>query len=342
MKFLKDNMMIIESIIYIMLLVLVIYLNINGAIIFKFLPSLFVLGIVGNYIFDKPIITSCFSFVTSLTFVEFLTANSLTDNIIYSIYVMALVGFGEAVGYFIKHLKKNTNKNNKLKNGKTVVDILIISLVSIMLNDYIQGSVYNYLDSKKILNEYLETSYSFSDIKIYDGKYINYEDDDGLISKYFRFKVEIENDVFYYFVDSQSDKVIDEYLNAFASKKVSDLNNVLNEMIENKEIEIDENYSVSFTNNNKDLNYNLKVTYNSTNGDVNNEMESLDKDLETFLNYSNSILEKLLNLNEFSEIQNLELKYIENEKVNIATISKEYFFDIEKYNMAFENEFLDG
>lgn len=338
MKFIKANIMIIESIIYILLLILLIYLNINGSILLKFFPTLFFMGIVGNVIFNKPVITSAFSFVISITFIQFLTNNTLQDNGIYSIYIMSLVGLGEAVGYFIKHLKYNTSKKNKLKNSNAIVYSIVITLVAILLNNYVQGSLYDYIMSKNKLTNYLEEKYNFTDIKIYGIEYENYlkGSAESLITNYnkcFKFKVYINNEVYYYYANN--DLVIDKYQETFNLVKVYKLNSSLKRLIDNGYIGLNEGYNTIITSNNDIFKYDLKIEYECR--DMNNHDE-----LQTFLTASNDILKKIIVIYEFEKINGLQLKYKVGDEVKVANISKEHFFDIKKYTKAFETEFLEG
>lgn len=83
----KSNLIFIEGFVYSLLIIVTIIAITIGPIYIKFLPILYILGILGNMLFKRPIITSIFASIVSICFIQILGGYSLNFNILKSIYV---------------------------------------------------------------------------------------------------------------------------------------------------------------------------------------------------------------------------------------------------------------
>jgi hypothetical protein len=87
----KSNLVFIEGIVYSLLIIVTIIAITIGPIYIKFIPILYILGILGNMLFKRPIITSIFACIVSICIIQILGEYTLSFNILKSIYVGLLV-----------------------------------------------------------------------------------------------------------------------------------------------------------------------------------------------------------------------------------------------------------
>ena len=318
-KFFKKNRIIIESLVYIMLLISITYLYLKGGIIFKFIPTLFIFGFIGNVLFKRPVITALFSFVTSLTISQMLNQSDIVNNLINSSYLSILVILGECTGYFFINLKNNKDMS-KIKYIMNFIYLVIIIFSAIMLNDFNNGNLYKYIEAKAYLNNYFKTEYSYENIELLNAKFIRGD------KKYYSFQIKLDGKTYEYLVESNNNLIVDKNITRFSKKKVLEINNILNSHITNNDINIPENFKVEFVNKNDTLKLNLKISLKT------NKKENLDN----FLLNANNILNSIIQINEISNINDLELEYINNDTSLYTILDNRYLLDFSKYKEAFD------
>ena len=320
LKFLKSNKLIVESIIYITLLITITYLYLAGDIIFRFIPILFILGFIGNVMFKRPIVTALFSFVVSLLVGQILNHANIYNNFLNSGYLSILIILGECAGYFFITLKNN-KEMSKLAYRMNFIYLIIITFSAILLNDHNNGNLYKYLEAKLTLNNYFKKEYNYTeDIVSKNEHYIRGED------SYYSFDIEIDNKTYEYLVDSNTYQIIDKNIDKFSLDKVNEFNLLLSESLKNGNIKLNEGYKIGFVNKSNSLKLNLKITYTTT----------AKENLNDFLINANNILNSVIQEDTINQINDLELKYTNKDTDLYAVIDNRYLLDINRYKEAFE------
>lgn len=320
LKFFKSNVVIIESLIYISILIFTIYIYLSGSIILKFIPILFILGFIGNVLFKRPVITGLFSFVISLTITRLLNTVDIYNNFLNSAYIAILVILGECAGYFYLMYKDKlvVSKRKKVSN---FINVTIIIIAAILLTDYSNGNLYNYIKAKNMLNQYFKAEYGYNnDVRILEEKFIRDK------TNYYSFNIKIREKTYEYFVDIAKNTVIDKNIDKFAKEKLNIINNILNKKIEEKIIILPNGYNITFVNNNNTLDLNFKIVCTL------NEKENLNN----FLLNSNNILNKVMQIDELNKVNNLELRYTNEDSDLYTIIDNKYLLDLNRYKEAFD------
>ncbi len=317
----------IEGIIYILLTIVVIFANIAGPIIIKLLPFIFILGIVGRVVFNRPIITSIFGFLVAICTIFILGTYSVTYTIMYSLFCFICILIGEVEGmYLIRILGGKTRKTTKIKS-KDITGLLLITLAGIYLNNYVNGNIFSYLKYKQITEDYISLNYTDSNnFNIQNAKYVFNK------YKYYSFDVkhiDINDDNTYKFAVYSDDKIIDGYknsrllLNSVTLKDKFLKNNKLSKYIN---FVLDIEYS--------DLQNNITVYITKTVGKINEEQ------LNVFSEDINNILNDISN--DFTNISKIVIGIKDESNKADAEIYRTNFYDKEYYIDSLVTEYLDN
>lgn len=250
--FSKKQIEYIESVVYILAIILVIFCKVYGNIYFSLIPLLVILGIVGKIFFNRSIVTTVFGILVSLCMVYTKGNMSILENILYSFFVGLDIAMGELLGEYLKKsikiFKKSKEKGKRSykKDLKIYAISFVIFIVTVLVNSYTNGNVISYEKCKNSLNNYLKDNYNEKNFEVISVSYavgINpnyvfhvFNEDENYISK---FTVYIEN----------TDIVKDEYKETLFTKnntiknvelkKYLELNNYLQKY---NDIEITLNY----------------------------------------------------------------------------------------------------
>ena len=214
---------ILESIVYIILLIIVIFASVYGSIYIRFIPLLFLLGIVGNLVFKRKIITTILGFLISLC-INYLKTPL---DIFYVIFVSATMSLniviGEALGKCIYEIV--TKIKNKEKNNKKIAIYGFLSIITLVLalliHLFTNGSVVSYNESKEKLNDYLEENYSnISKFKELNANYYLYKN-----PRYIFYLLNTEiNEIYKFTVYVNEDNlIIDEYKEVTQKNKIDEI-----------------------------------------------------------------------------------------------------------------------
>ena len=123
----------IEAVVYAILVVVVIYFSLFGPIYLKMVPLVFVMGIIGRIVFDRPIVTSLFGFCISLCIVEVMGEHTLQNNLIYSLYNFLALMLGEMAGIYIYNIYTSRAK----KVTKKVAHNMSLAILTIFLGIFL-------------------------------------------------------------------------------------------------------------------------------------------------------------------------------------------------------------
>lgn len=158
----KENLLIIETVLYGIVIILAVYLSIDGMLIFKMIPILFITGLISRFIFDRPVILSAFGFATSLLVIELVSHNTLKYNFIYSLYTFICLYSGALSGRYILNIYHSKAKNFTVKKAHNMSLAILTVFVGIFFNVYVNGDFISYIKSKNTIEKYIESNYSIS------------------------------------------------------------------------------------------------------------------------------------------------------------------------------------
>ena len=206
---LKHIKYLIESSVYIISIVIVIFANIFGSVYIRMIPLLFILGIIGNIVFKRPVITSIFSTVVSICFVKLSGVTNVFENLLFSFSMGAYVCLGEISCHMIliiyndikkkrkklkstkkyvhsqtleefamsrkksgkKEEKVNLKKRFSKKNIYSYVFAPLLIIFMFCIQNYLNSNIFSYLKYEKKLNNYLSKNYEKEDLKIVNSYY---------------------------------------------------------------------------------------------------------------------------------------------------------------------------
>lgn len=318
----------LEGTIYILLTVFVIFTAIAGPIMIKLIPFIFVLGIVGRTIYDRPIITAIFGFIVSVCIIYILGAYSFAYNLMYSLFCFICILMGEVAGMYLIRLIDKKRKKKTFK--KNIVALLLLLIAGFCLNSYVNGNIFSYLNSMQTLKDYIALNYSdSSNTKIYGGKYV--------INQYsfYSFKVkniDVSDEKTYEFAVFSDNKVIDGYENSrLASNSKILKNKFLNKFDFSKYTSADINIDIKYS----DLKNNITIIIAKKVNKINSD------ELNNFSNDVNNILDEISTFDEFSKISKMNISLSDNNYKTDADIYSTNFYDKEYYIDSLDIEYLD-
>lgn len=224
----------LESIVYVFLIILVIFASVYGSIYIRLIPLLFILGIVGNAIFKRQIITTALGFVISLCINYLKTPTDLMYVLFVSATMSLNVIVGEAFGKYLLKLLSGIKDKERCKDKKILKPtfVLIVTLViALLIHNITNGSIITYQECKKELNQYLKKNYGSTDtFKEINVNYYMYKNPRYI----FYLSNANQNDVYKFTVYvNENDMIIDEYKDSVTSSKVNEINKVLTDCIIN-------------------------------------------------------------------------------------------------------------
>lgn len=324
----KKYIFFIESVVYVILGIVIIFSNIAGPIVIKMLPLLLILGIVGRVIFDRTLITSVFGFLISLCITYLTGAYSFKYVILYSLFCFVSILLGELAGVHLIRFKKSTSKKFTSKNTYDLSICVLIAVFSVYINNYVNGNIYTYINAKNIIGDYIKLNYSESkDVNIEGAKYV--------FSDYSYYSFNVKNisqddDKIYKFAVYEEDKIIDGYYDKNLSNKTKVLK---------------ANFS-SKINLNKYTNYHFDIKYHDLNNNITfyvtkNVDDINDKELNKFAEEVNTILDDISNYDKFSDIKKMTICIKSDDNINEADIYSTNFYDKAYYLDSLETEYLD-
>ena len=172
----KEKILItIEAIIYIILIVLGAYFTICGNLFIRMIPMLYIIGIFGVIMFNKPVVTVLLGTISIFTFGA-LIENSINLNIVLlAIYSAIMIGFGVVTGHILNVLSQNIKLRKFIKYYRKigyVVALVITVILPVILNNIVNSNMISYIVAKNNISEYINRNYGYSECYIAKTEYI--------------------------------------------------------------------------------------------------------------------------------------------------------------------------
>lgn len=306
----------IEAIIGCVILVIGVLMCISGNTFIKMIPIAFIIGILGNLVFDKKVMTSFFAFILALVLLQIRMPAQIILNIVTAIQIGFCSIMGEIFGIYIKDLirilKLKNNKNKKREKARNILICFVTLIIALEINSLTNGNYISYAIAKNNLKEYFIEEYSSSSrFKIVSSKYVYTTN-----SRYVFYTHDTlnnnESGKFIVYLNDQNN-IQDDYKNQILNKVSSDIT----EKIANIE---------------KD-GMDVKVLYNEMNVLIisfSKQVESVDKDaVEEYSKQIAQYLSQAIQIQEFNNVEQVRivLESKKDSKENLAS----YIF-MEGYN----------
>jgi len=320
-----------EGLIYSIFVVLAAYFTIYGGLFVKMVPMLFVLGIIGRCIFDKPKTTLVLG-TLAIFLTGFVTEFKIDfDLILSAIYSAFLITLGLEVGKIIHTLYYSYKLRVFIGYNKKVVLIaylIFLIILAIFLNSVINSNPIQYMIAKGKTDKYIEKTYGEDNYKVKSVKY-NIKNRGG-----YTFNVIIGGEEVI-LVHKTLNNIEDSNLEQRKEEYTKVINKKIDVWIEgnniDKEVAVDATYSYSKVSLEPDmLEINIKV----------NSDEKIETDGEENILYALDCINKLNTFAEYEKITGIKLN-INGKSMNITRekilegVTKEY---IQK---GLEVEYLD-
>lgn len=223
-----------ESIIYVFLVILVIFASVYGSIYVRLIPLLFILGIIGNAVFKRQIITTVFGFCVALCINYLKTPSDMAYVLFVSATMCLNIIIGEAFGKYITKLIDGIKEKERFTDKKILKPtfVLIVTLIiALLIHNFTNGSIITYQECRKDLKKYLKENYTnaekFKEVNVNyylykNPRYIFYLSNTE-INEVYKFTVYVDED----------NMIIDGYKEATQNNKLSEINTALTKCIIN-------------------------------------------------------------------------------------------------------------
>lgn len=336
----KEHIKFIETAVYSLLIVVVIFASFYGPIYIRILPLLFLLGAIGNVFFGRPVITTIFGIITSICVVHMKEKYGFFENIFISFNFGLSIVLGEIAGDLIKRTYKlfseesaKSKASKKKEITMCIITAVFLFVVCPLVHGAGNGNFLRYYRAKNKLNDYLASEYEekASDFKIKDAEYIALKDTN------YTFKIEYEGSVYNFRVYTNEDlDVVDGYKQSKIDKNNSIIKEKLrsfmrkNESYNGSTIEFNEKSSV------------LSIKY---------ETENIDESYDEMTDMIIFNLELLKDFEYADDIENISVlvsQKNEEEKYKSASINfntyrkiDEESKKIEYISSSFDIEYID-
>jgi len=153
----------IESIAYIVSIFLASYLVVCNNIFIRMIPMLYILGIVGRKVFDKPIITSILGFFNILVFGFIINGSFNVQVLLLAVYSLIMIIAGEFTGYIISELYQNFKLSKFIKHYTKIVYVIslfLLIIIPVFLNNMVNSNIVSYAISKAKIEADIVENYS--------------------------------------------------------------------------------------------------------------------------------------------------------------------------------------
>lgn len=316
-----------ESIVYIFLVILVIFASVYGSINIRLIPLLFILGIVGNSLFKRQIMTTVLGFIVALCINYIKTPTDIVYVCFTSSTMCLNIIMGEVFGKYILKIIKLIKEKEENKN-KRIVPVCVLALTfifSILIHNFTNGSIVTYQECKNSLNEYLKENYSNSEkFREINANYYLYKN-----PRYVFYLANTDINEVYKFTVYVNEKnmIIDGYKDFVQSNKVREINTVLTNCIlklEDNSKYDDLTIKAKFANDDKVCVEISKIVDNID-----------DKSLEDFSKKIASYLEDINKCSVYDKIEQIDLSLKCSNEENVGVASIIYLDD---YNLAIEEK----
>lgn len=173
----KEQLMkFIEAIVYILSIIVVVFANVYGNVYFRFIPLLFILGIIGNLAFKRTVTTTVFGMIICICTMYLNGTRNIAENLFNSSILAINIALGEVfsdslmkyVGYLKENNKNRFKDENSIRNNVKYLSLPVLVFIFFLISyNYMNSNVFELHSSKKRLDNYLTSNnvdYNITDI----------------------------------------------------------------------------------------------------------------------------------------------------------------------------------
>lgn len=300
-----------EAILYIILLIVAVSLCITNNMYITMIPIAFLVGMIGQIIFGKRVMTSFFIGILSVILLQMKTPANIILNLINTFEIVILSLIGEVFGWSVKRLyrlfrnKKKVSKKIKKEGLKCSIVGIFSLTIGLILSGIFNGSYITYSISKGKLKEYFIDEYhSSSRFKIISSKY---EFSNG--SKYI-----------FYTQDTTSNGGTGKF-SVYLMDKYNVQDNYQEQIINNISKELNENIKKEYDSDEIDI-YVLNSDTNELVISFTKQIDSITRnEIEEYSKEISEVLEKVSSVDKFDDISQIKiiLESKNNPRENLAS-----------------------
>lgn len=314
----------LEGVVYAILIIVTIVATSYGSIYIKLIPLLFLLGIIGKVIYERPVITTLFGTTFSIIVMYVNGTYSVNEILISSVTNGILIALGEVFGICsitcIGYIKKKKLSKVAIKNYTISV---LFFVLSVFVTLYLNGNLIDYKKAETNLKKYLRDEYDGLTFEVFGYRYIPFN------KKGYSFKVKnVENNNIYRFIvySDKSGSIYDEFGINVLMKKNSDIKKYITNTIK------EENYSIDAT----------YYEYNKCNVSIVYKTDESSFELyeQKLIDYAIEVLNKIKLYKNVEEIVELQVIARDSTGKNIYVNSIDIKDYIEKTTKQDEKEYI--
>lgn len=157
---------IVEAAIYVALVIAASYFTIFGDVFIRMIPMIYFLGVFGNIMFNRPIVTIFLTSISVFTF-GYIVEESINMNIIlFTLYSAFMIGFGTITGYILNELYENFRLRKFIKYYTKIgyiISLVVVILIPLFMNNLVNSNMITYLSARNKVNEYVRENYAYSE-----------------------------------------------------------------------------------------------------------------------------------------------------------------------------------
>lgn len=171
----KKTLYYMESIVYVCSIIVVVMANVYGPIQIRMIPLLFLLGMIGDIIFKRSVITTIFGAIVSLCIVYMSGVTNILENMITSGIFTLYIALGELCGSKMKIAYHAYSKKRKKKGpefGVNVIASILLVILCAGFHNVTDSNLFIYQSCTNRLKNYLLQQYPEDTFEI---SYVTYQ-----------------------------------------------------------------------------------------------------------------------------------------------------------------------
>lgn len=166
---------ILESVIYVALVIAASYFTIFGDTFIRMVPMLYFIGIFGNMMFNRPIVTIILTCISVFTFGYIVEGTINTSIILFVIYSAFMLGLGIVTGYILNILYENFKLRRFIKYYTKIayiISLVAVILIPLFMNNLVNSNMITYLVAKNRVDRYVRENYAYSEYYVTKVAYV--------------------------------------------------------------------------------------------------------------------------------------------------------------------------
>lgn len=160
---------IIEAVVYVALVIAASYFTIFGDIFIRMVPLIYFLGIFGNIMFNRSIVTVVLTSISVLVFGYMVEGSINTNTLLFALYSAFMIGFGAVTGYILNALYENFKLRKFIKYYTKITYVILLAiviLIPLFMNNLVNGNMITYLIGKNRVDKYVRENYAYTNYYI--------------------------------------------------------------------------------------------------------------------------------------------------------------------------------